>query len=82
MIGIYLFFFALITLFVGYPIAFRFAGLSLLVGFWIEGVSLFNFMPYRLFSIMENTILMAIPMFIFMIGNVVRRSKAIRGALS
>ena len=66
MIGIYLFFFALILLFVGYPIALTFAGLSLLVGIFIEGPGLFAFMPYRLYSIMGNTILMAIPMFIFM----------------
>ncbi|MGH1438481.1 MAG: TRAP transporter large permease [Cellvibrionaceae bacterium] len=73
MIGIYLFIFALIALFIGYPIALTFAGLSLLVGFWIEGASLFAFMPYRLYSIMGNTILMAIPMFIFM-GIVLQKS--------
>lgn len=73
MIGIYLFIFALVALFIGYPIALTFAGLSLLVGFWIEGASLFSFMPFRLYSIMENTILMAIPMFIFM-GIVLQKS--------
>ena len=73
MIGVYLFIFALIALFIGFPIAFTFAGLSLLVGVWIEGISLFKFMPYRLFSVMENTILMAIPMFIFM-GVVLQKS--------
>ncbi|MFT6389018.1 MAG: tripartite ATP-independent transporter DctM subunit [Cellvibrionaceae bacterium] len=73
MIGIYLFIFALVALFIGYPIALTFAGLSLLVGFWIEGVGLFNFMPYRLYAIMGNTILMAIPMFIFM-GIVLQKS--------
>ena len=73
MIGIYLFIFALLALFIGYPIAFTFAGLSLLVGIWIEGPDLFAFMPYRLFSIMEGSILMAIPMFIFM-GVVLQRS--------
>jgi len=72
-IGIYLFIFALLALFIGYPIALTFAGLSLLVGIWIEGPSLFAFMPYRLFSIMEGSILMAIPMFIFM-GVVLQRS--------
>lgn len=66
MIGVFLFLFALIFLFVGYPIAFTFAGLSLLVGFWVEGIDLFAFVPYRLYAIMGNTILMAIPMFIFM----------------
>ncbi len=67
MIGLYLFIIALFALFIGYPIALTFAGLSLLVGIWIEGVELFSFIPYRLFdAIMKNTILMAIPMFIFM----------------
>jgi len=73
MIGIYLFIFALIALFIGYPIALTFAGLSLLVGFWIEGASLFSFMPFRMYNIMQNTILMAIPMFIFM-GIVLQKS--------
>ena len=73
MIGIYLFIFALVALFIGYPVALTFAGLSLLVGFWIEGFGLFEFMPYRLYSIMGNTILMAIPMFIFM-GIVLQKS--------
>ncbi len=73
MIGLYLFLFALIFLFTGYPIAFTFAGLSLLVGIWIEGPGLYEFIPYRLFSIMSNTIFMAIPMFIFM-GVVLQKS--------
>ncbi len=32
----------------------------------VEGVAMFDYMPYRIFSIQQNTILMAIPMFIFM----------------
>ncbi len=32
----------------------------------IEGISMFDYMPFRIFSIQQNTILMAIPMFIFM----------------
>ncbi|UTJ06561.1 TRAP transporter large permease [Arcobacter roscoffensis] len=31
-----------------------------------EGVLMFDFMPFRIMSIMQNTILMAVPMFIFM----------------
>ena len=73
MIGIYLFGVALVALFIGYPIALTFAGLSLLVGIWIEGPDLFAFMSYRLYNIMENTILMAIPMFIFM-GIILQKS--------
>ena len=73
MIGLYLFGAALIALFIGYPIALTFAGLSLLVGIFIEGPDLFAFMSYRLYNIMENTILMAIPMFIFM-GIILQKS--------
>jgi TRAP-type mannitol/chloroaromatic compound transport system permease large subunit len=31
-----------------------------------EGILMFDYMPFRIFSIQQNTILMAIPMFIFM----------------
>ncbi len=33
---------------------------------WLEGISMFEFMPFRIYSIQQSTILMAIPMFIFM----------------
>jgi len=66
MIGLILFGIALIFLFLGYSVAFTFAGISVIVGVLALGVDLFAFMPYRIMSIMENTILMAIPMFVFM----------------
>ena len=66
LIGILLFFAALICLFAGYYVAFTFAGISVIVGVTFLGIDLFEFMPYRIMSIMENTTLMAIPMFIFM----------------
>ncbi len=66
MIGLVLFAIALVCLFLGYSVAFTFAGVSLIVGALTLGVDLFEFMPYRIMSIMENTILMAVPMFIFM----------------
>ncbi|MCG7532599.1 TRAP transporter large permease subunit [Psychrobium sp. MM17-31] len=74
MIGIVLFITALCLLFLGYPIAFTFAGISLLFGWFAMGPDLFAFMPYRIMSIMENTILMAVPMFIFM-GVVLQKSQ-------
>lgn len=73
MAGIALFCIALILLFFGYSVAFTFAGASLIVGIWALGLDTFAFMPYRIMSIMENTVLMAIPMFIFM-GIVLQRS--------
>ncbi len=66
MIGLILFAIALVFLFFGYSVAFTFAGISVIVGVLTLGVDLFSFMPYRIMSIMENTILMAIPMFVFM----------------
>jgi tripartite ATP-independent transporter DctM subunit len=66
MTGLVLFAIALVCLFLGYSVAFTFAGVSLIVGVAVLGLDLFAFMPYRIMAIMENTILMAVPMFIFM----------------
>ena len=66
MVGIVLFLIALFLLFAGYSVAYTFAGISLIVGVITLGPELFSFMPYRIMSIMDNTTLMAIPMFIFM----------------
>lgn len=90
MIGIYMFFTALIMLLAGFPVAFTFAGVALVFGIYAEGfsegidgtfmehlmqgVALFDMMPFRINSIMENTILMAIPLFIFM-GIVLQKTK-------
>ncbi len=74
MIGIVMFVVALLMLILGFPVAFTFAGTALFFGILAEGVELFAFMPYRIQSIMENTILMAIPLFIFM-GVVLQKTK-------
>lgn len=41
-------------------------GYPLLEGLMDVGVNMFAFMPFRIYSIMQNTILMAVPLFIFM----------------
>ena len=66
MTGLALFLIAMIAIFFGFPIAFTFAGVSVAVGIMVLGVDLFAFMPYRIMSTMQNTILMAVPLFIFM----------------
>ncbi|WP_158769800.1 TRAP transporter large permease subunit [Paraglaciecola sp. L1A13] len=66
MTGLVLFGVALLCLFLGYSVAFTFAGVSVLIGVIVLGTDLFAFMPYRIMSIMENTTMMAIPMFVFM----------------
>ena len=74
MIGIVMFVVALIMLMFGFPVAFTFGGVALVFGLIAEGPELFAFMPYRIMSIMENTVLMAIPLFIFM-GVVLQKTK-------
>ncbi len=74
MIGIIMFFAALLMLLVGFPVAFTFGGMALLFGVFAEGADMFAFMPYRIYSIMENTVLMAIPLFIFM-GIVLQKTR-------
>ena len=74
MIGIIMFFAALLLLLVGFPVAFTFGGVALLFGVYAEGADMFAFMPFRIYSIMENTVLMAIPLFIFM-GIVLQKTR-------
>jgi len=74
MIGIIMFFVALLLLLLGFPVAFTFGGVALIFGVFAEGWDLFAFMPYRIYSIMQNTVLMAVPLFIFM-GLVLQRTQ-------
>ncbi|CAH0525609.1 TRAP transporter large permease [Vibrio hippocampi] len=74
MIGIVMFFVALLALLLGFPVAFTFGGIALIFGVWAEGFDMFAFMPYRIQSIMENTVLMAVPLFVFM-GLVLQKTK-------
>ena len=74
MIGLIMFGTTLILLLVGFPVAFTFAGVAVVFGILTQGVDLFGFMPYRIMSVMENTILMAVPLFIFM-GIVLQKTK-------
>ena len=85
-----MFFAALCMLTIGYPVAFTFGSVSIFFGMaaaliellpdpTIAAVSeefflMFSMMPFRIYSIMNNTILMAIPLFIFM-GIVLQKSE-------
>lgn len=89
MIGLIMFAAALLMLVVGYPVAFTFGSVSIFFGILAAIVELlpefsvveisteffqmFSMMPFRIYSIMNNTILMAIPMFIFM-GIILQKS--------
>jgi len=74
MIGIVMFFVALAMLLIGFPVAFIFGGVALYFGVFSEGAELFAFMPHRIQNIMENTVLMAVPLFVFM-GIVLQKTK-------
>ena len=74
MIGLIMFGTTLMLLLVGFPVAFTFAGVAVIFGILTQGVDLFGFMPYRIMSVMENTILMAVPLFIFM-GIVLQKTR-------
>ncbi len=91
MIGIVMFFAALIMLVAGFPVAFTFGAVALyfglgasyievmpdggtLIDWWQEFLSMFSMMPYRIYAIMTNKILMAVPLFIFM-GIVLQKSE-------
>ncbi|MRI35033.1 C4-dicarboxylate ABC transporter [Endozoicomonas sp. OPT23] len=74
MIGIVMFFVALVMLLIGFPVAFIFGGVALIFGVFAEGPDMFAFMPFRIQSIMENVVLMAVPLFIFM-GIVLQKTR-------
>ena len=76
MIAMGMFLFALVLLLVGIPVAFVFGGVALLFAFFIPelGLEVFNLIPFRIFGIMSNTTLMAVPLFIAM-GLVMEKSQ-------
>ncbi len=74
MIGLIMFITALALLLLGFPVAFTFGGVAVFFGLLAEGTQIFSLMPHRIWSIMNNTILMAIPLFIFM-GIVLQKSR-------
>jgi tripartite ATP-independent transporter DctM subunit len=89
MIGIIMFFAALLLLLLGYPVAFSFGAAAMVFGFIGAVVELqpdptliditeefflmFSMMPFRIYSMMTNTILMAVPLFILM-GIILQKS--------
>ena len=90
MIGLIMFFAALVLLTIGYPVAFTFGAVAMFFGAiaafvemmpdpTLAGVAeefflMFSMMPFRIYAIMTNTILMAIPLFILM-GIVLQKSE-------
>lgn len=50
----------------GYPVAFTLGGVSVLIGLATFGFDFFTLLPLRVWGIMENYLLIAVPLFVFM----------------
>ena len=77
MIGMLMFLTALVFLLIGIPVAFAFGGVAMLFAVlfpWDVGLQVFELLPMRVYGIMQNFTLMAVPLFIFM-GLVLEKSK-------
>jgi tripartite ATP-independent transporter DctM subunit len=71
-----MFFVALMLLLFGVPVAFAFGGVAMMFAFFTPdvGFEVFNILPFRIYGIMSNTTLMAVPLFIMM-GLILEKSK-------
>ena len=76
MTGIILFVIAFVLLMFGVPVAFAFGGSAIIAAFLDPniGLDVFGLLPYRIYGIMQNFTLMAVPLFIFM-GFILEKSK-------
>lgn len=77
-LALLMFLVVILVLLTGYPVAFTLGGVALLfagIGYLIGDMHhVLNFMPSRVYGIMTNQILMAVPLFVFM-GVVLERAK-------
>jgi len=76
MIALVMFLVALLLLLVGVPVAFAFGGVAMIFAFFTPeiGFEVFNILPFRIYGIMSNTTLMAVPLFIMM-GLILEKSQ-------
>lgn len=68
MISMMMFLVVLMLLLVGIPVAFVFGAVSIMFAFFVPevGLGVFSILPFRIFGIMSNHTLMAVPLFIMM----------------
>lgn len=62
-----------ILLMFGFPVAFTLGGVSILMGVATFGFNFFNLLPLRVWGVMTNYVLIAVPLFVFM-GVMLERS--------
>ena len=54
----------LIFLLMGFPVSFTLGGVSVVFGLLTFGYEFFNLLPLRIWGIMDNYVLIAVPLFI------------------
>jgi len=62
----WMFLFLTIVLMAGFPVTFTLMGTALIFGLVGFGFSFFNLLPLRIWGVMNNVTLMAVPLFVFM----------------
>ncbi|RMF65278.1 MAG: TRAP transporter large permease subunit [Calditrichaeota bacterium] len=55
-----------LLLLLGFPVAFTLGGVAMLFGLFTFGLNFFNFLPLRIWGIMTNYVLIAVPLFVYM----------------
>ena len=55
-----------LLLLMGYPVAFTLGGVSVLLGLMTFGADFFNLLPLRIWGVMTNYVLLAVPLFVYM----------------
>ncbi|MBD3306176.1 TRAP transporter large permease subunit [candidate division KSB3 bacterium] len=55
-----------LLLLLGFPVAFTLGGVALIFGYFTFGLNLFNLLPMRIWGVMTNVILIAVPLFVYM----------------
>ncbi len=61
-----LFFVVFLLLVLGYPVAFTLGGVSVIFGLLTFGFNFFHLLPLRVWGIMTNYVLIAVPLFVYM----------------
>ena len=55
-----------LLLLLGFPVAFTLGGVSFVLGYFTFGPTFFNLLPLRIWGVMTNYVLIAVPLFVFM----------------
>ncbi|MGD9807131.1 MAG: TRAP transporter large permease subunit [Deferribacterales bacterium] len=66
MLPILLFLSLFILLMFGFPVAFTLGGVSLVFGYFTFGLDFFNLLPLRIWGVMTNYVMIAVPLFVYM----------------